>query len=124
MTNPLFLRQIKIIQLTRCTVPFSILLGFASLLGLTLLDESLINNLLFILSVMVCFIRTHPTISNHLRLRPPTLRCHSDAHCISSHNHATSVTGLNSDQCLISLDLVPMSQAATYLSFSPYAAFA
>src|SRR5258707_357971 len=65
-----------------------------------------------------------PTISDHLRLHPPTLWCHSDAHCISSHNHATPVAGLNSDQCLISLDLVPMSRAATYLSFSPYAAFA
>src|SRR5258708_1720487 len=75
--------------------------------------------------VMVRLVRTPPpTISNHLRLHPPTLRCHSDAHCVSSHNHATPVAGLNSDQCLISLDLVPMSRAATYLSSSPYAAFA
>src|SRR5258707_8304325 len=77
--------------------------------------------------VMVCLIRLirmPPTISNHLRLRLPTLRCHSDAHCVSSHNHATPVAGLNSDQCLISLDFVPMSRATTYLSFSPYAAFA
>src|SRR5258708_17647274 len=65
-----------------------------------------------------------PTISNHLRLCPPTLQCHSDAHCVSSHNHTTPVPGLNSDQCLISPDLVPMSQAPTYLSFSPYATFA
>src|SRR5258708_6882037 len=65
-----------------------------------------------------------PTISDHLRLCLPTLQCHSNAHCVSSHNHATPVAGLNSDQCLISPDLVPMSRAATYLSFSPYAAFA
>src|SRR5258705_8703944 len=65
-----------------------------------------------------------PTISNHLQLHPPTLRCHSDAHCITSHNHTTPVARLNSDQCLISLDVVPMSRAATYLSFSPYATFA
>src|SRR5258708_30684348 len=65
-----------------------------------------------------------PTISDHLRLCPPTLQCHSDAHCVSSHNHATPVAGLNSDQCLISLDLVPISRAATYLSFSPYATIA
>src|SRR5260221_12437144 len=64
------------------------------------------------------------TISDHLQLHPPTLWCHSDAHCVSSHNHATPVAGLNSDQCLISLDLVPMSWATTYLSFSPYATFA
>src|SRR5260221_7140341 len=51
-----------------------------------------------------------PTISNHLQLRLPTLRCHSDAHCVSSHNHATPVAGLNLDQCLISLDFVPMSR--------------
>ena len=75
-------------------------------------------------SVMVCLVCMPPTISNHLQLHPPTLRCHSDTHCVSSHNHATPVAGLNSDQCLISLDLVPMSQATTYLSFSPYAAFA
>ena len=30
-----------------------------------------------------------PTISNHLRLHPPTLWCHSDAHCVTLHNHAT-----------------------------------
>src|SRR5260221_9962528 len=65
-----------------------------------------------------------PTISNHLQLHLPTLRCHSDAHCASSHNHATPVAGLNSDQCLISPDLVPMSRATAYLSFSPYTAFA
>src|SRR5258708_39674418 len=73
---------------------------------------------------LICLVCMPPTISDHLRLRLPTLQCHSDAHCVSSHNHATPVTGLNSDQCLISLDLVPMSQAAAYLSFSPYAAFA
>src|SRR5258707_2294570 len=73
---------------------------------------------------LVCLIRMPPTISNHLRLCPPTLQCHSGAHCISSHNHATPVAGLNSDQCLISPDFVPMSRATTYLSFSPYAAFA
>src|SRR5258706_4066657 len=81
----------------------------------------------FLITVMVCLVRlvhTPLTISDHLRLRPPTLWCHSDAHCISSHNHTTPVTGLNSDQCLISLDLVPMSWATAYLSFSPYAAFA
>src|SRR5258708_35561323 len=61
---------------------------------------------------------------NHLRLHPPTLWCHSNTHCVSSHNHATPVARLNSDQCLISPDFVPMSWAATYLSFSPYAAFA
>src|SRR5258708_19740312 len=64
-----------------------------------------------------------PTISDHLRLHLPTLWCHSDAHCISSHNHATPVAGLNSDQCLISPDLVPMSRATAYLSFSPYTPF-
>src|SRR5258708_39684690 len=68
--------------------------------------------------------RTPPTISDHLQLHPPTLWCHSDAHCVSLHNHATPVTGLNSDQCLISPDFVPMSWATAYLSFSPYAAFA
>src|SRR5258708_1493036 len=73
---------------------------------------------------LIHFVRTPLTISDHLRLCPPTLRIHSDTHCISSHNHATPVTGLNSDQCLISLDFVPMSRATTYLSFSPYAAFA
>src|SRR5258705_11863869 len=62
--------------------------------------------------------------TDHLRLHPPTLQCHSDAHCISSHNHATPVAGLNSDQCLISPDFVPMSRATAYLSFSPYATFA
>src|SRR5258708_2332994 len=66
----------------------------------------------------------HPHAPDHLRLHPPTLRCHSDTHCVSSHNHATPVTGLNLDQCLISPDFVPMSWATTYLSFSPYAAFA
>src|SRR5258708_3685412 len=71
---------------------------------------------------MVHLICMPPTISDHLRLHPPTLWCHSDAHCISSHNHATPVAGLNLDQCLISLDLVPMSRATAYLSFSPYAA--
>src|SRR5258708_14099074 len=77
-------------------------------------------------SVMVCLVRLvcmPLTISNHLRLHPPTLQCHSDAHCVSLHNHTTPVTRLNSDRCLISPDLVPMSRAATYLSFSPYAAF-
>src|SRR5260221_5645154 len=73
---------------------------------------------------LIHLVRMPPTISNHLPLHPPTLRCHSDAHCISSHNHTTPVTGLNSDQCLIDLDFVPMSRATTYLSFSPYAAFA
>src|SRR5258708_3866763 len=73
---------------------------------------------------LVRFIRMPLTISDHLRLHPPTLQFHSDTHCISSHNHATPVARLNSDQCLISPDFVPMSQAATYLSFSPYAAFA
>ncbi len=76
------------------------------------------------MDVMVCLVHMPPTISDHLRLRPPTLRCHSNAHCVSLDNHATPVAGLNSDQCLISLDLVPMSRAATYLSFSPYATFA
>src|SRR5258705_12606477 len=33
-------------------------------------------------------VRMPPTISDHLRLRPPTLWCHSDAHCISSHKSA------------------------------------
>src|SRR5258708_11373401 len=78
-------------------------------------------------TVMVCLIRLvcmPLTISDHLRLHPPTLQCHSDAHCISSHNHATPVTRLNLDQCLIDPDFVPMSRATTYLSFSPYAAFA
>src|SRR5258708_26210074 len=78
-------------------------------------------------TVMVCLVRlvcTPPTISDHLQLRLPTLQCHSDAHCVSSHNHTTPVAGLNSDQCLISPDFVPMSWATTYLSFSPYAAFA
>src|SRR5258708_22079523 len=75
-------------------------------------------------TVMVHLVCMPPTISDHLRLHPPTLQCHSDAHCISSHNHATPVTRLNLDQCLISPDLVPMSWAAAYLSFSPYAAFA
>src|SRR5258708_36598462 len=70
------------------------------------------------------FSPTPLTLSYHPQLHPLTLRCHSDAHCISLHNHATPVTGLNSDQCLISPDFVPMSQATTYLSFSPYAAFA
>src|SRR5258707_6460461 len=82
---------------------------------------------IFIPSVMVRLVRLicmPPTISDHLRLHPPTLWCHSDTHCISSHNHATPVTGLNLDQCLISPDFVPMSQATTYLSFSPYATFA
>src|SRR5258708_14251182 len=73
---------------------------------------------------LVRLIHMPPTISDHLRLHPPTLWCHSDAHCVSSHNHATPVTGLNSDQCLIDPDFAPMSQATTYLSFSPYAAFA
>src|SRR6266436_5097653 len=81
-------------------------------------------------SVMVCLVclvrlvRMPLTISNHLQLHLPTLRCRSDAHCVSSHNHATPVARLNSDQCLISPDFVPMSRATTYLSFSPYAAFA
>src|SRR5258708_1754862 len=73
---------------------------------------------------LIHLIHTPPTISDHLRLHLPTLRCHSNAHCISLHNHATPVAGPNSDQCLISPDLVPMSWATTYLSFSPYAAFA
>src|SRR5258707_1371668 len=38
---------------------------------------------------LICLIRMPPTISNHLRLCLPTLQCHSDAHCISLHNHAT-----------------------------------
>src|SRR5258707_4074708 len=78
-------------------------------------------------TVMVCLVHlicTPPTISDHLRLHPPTLWCHSNAHCISSHNHTTPVAGLNLDQCLISPDFVPMSRATAYLSFSPYAAFA
>src|SRR5260370_35477208 len=78
-------------------------------------------------SVMVCLIHLvcmPLTISNHLRLCPPTLQCHSNAHCVSSHNHTTPAARLNSDQCLISLDLVPMSWSAAYLSFSPYPAFA
>src|SRR5260370_41802345 len=82
------------------------------------------SSILPVMVCLVCLVRTPLTISNHLRLCPPTLQCHSDAHCVSSHNHATPVTRLNSDQCLISLDLVPMSWAATYLSFSPYATFA
>ena len=49
---------------------------------------------------------TRPHAPNHLRLHPTTLRCHSDVHCVSSHNHATPVAGLNSDQCLISPNLV------------------
>src|SRR5258708_7393795 len=73
---------------------------------------------------LICLVRMPPTIPDHLQLCPPTLQCHSDAHCISSHNHATPVDGLNSDQCLISPDLVPMSRATTYLPFSPYATFA
>src|SRR5260221_11427033 len=73
---------------------------------------------------LVCFVCTPLTISDHPRLHLPTLRFHSDTHCVSSHNHTTPVAGLNSDQCLISPDFVPMSWAATYLSFSPYAAFA
>src|SRR5258708_27847092 len=73
---------------------------------------------------LVCLIRTPPTISDHLRLHLPTLWRHPNAHCVSSHNHTTPVTGLNLDQCLIDPDFVPMSQATTYLSFSPYAAFA
>src|SRR5258706_2053554 len=56
---------------------------------------------------LVCLVCMPLTISDHLRLHLPTLRCHSDAHCISSHNHATPVAGLNLDQCLISPDLVP-----------------
>src|SRR5258707_12799379 len=78
-------------------------------------------------SVMVCLVhlvRMPPTISDHLQLCLPTLQCHSDAHCVSLHNHTTPVARLNSDQCLISPDFVPMSRATTYLSFSPYAAFA
>src|SRR5260221_14274442 len=39
-----------------------------------------------------------PTISNHPQLHPPTLWCHSDAHCVSSHNHTTPVARLNLDQ--------------------------
>src|SRR5260221_8616046 len=77
--------------------------------------------------VMVCLVHLicmPPTISDHLQLHLPTLWCHSDAHCVNLHNHATPVTRLNSDQCLISLDLVPMSWAAAYLPFSPYATFA
>src|SRR5258708_6484016 len=77
--------------------------------------------------VLICLVPLvcmPPTTSDHLKLRLPTLQCHSNAHCVSSHTHATPVTGLNSDQCLISLDLVPMSRATAYLSFSPYAAFA
>src|SRR5258708_31767946 len=45
--------------------------------------------------VMVHLVCMPPTISNHPQLCPPTLWCHSDAHCISSHNHATPVAGLN-----------------------------
>src|SRR5258708_3564842 len=66
---------------------------------------------------LIHHVRMPPPISDHLRLRPPTLRCHSNAHCISSHNHATPVARLNLDQCLISPDLVPMSRATAYLSF-------
>ena len=62
-------------------------------------------------------VRTPPTISNHPQLHPPTPQCHSDARCISLHNHTTPVARLNSDQCLISPNLIPMSWAATYLSF-------
>src|SRR5258708_25709590 len=82
------------------------------------------HTLLVVMVHLVCFVHMPLTISDHLRLRPPTLQFHSDTHCISSHNHATPVAGLNSDQCLISPAFVPMSWAATYLSFSPYAAFA
>src|SRR6266436_6771140 len=88
------------------------------------LPESILSNLFTVMVHLVHLIHTPPTISDHLQLHLPTLRCHSDAHCVSSHNHATPVARLNSDQCLISLDLVPMSRAAAYLSFSPYAAFA
>src|SRR5258707_12010684 len=90
-------------------------------------EDPSIDHISKCLAVMVCLVhlvRMPPTISDHLRLHPPTLWCHSDAHCVSSHNHATPVTGLNSDQCLISLHLVPMSRATAYLSFSPYATFA
>ncbi len=87
-------------------------------------DMLILSGAQLMISVMVHLVRMPPTISDHLRLRPPTLQCHSDAHCISSHNHTTPVAGLNSDQCLISLDLVPMSRATAYLSFSPYATFA
>src|SRR5258708_20228857 len=72
---------------------------------------------------LVHFVRTPLTISDHLRLHPPTLRFHSDTHCVSSHNHATPVAGLNLDQCLISPDFVPMSWSATYFPFPPYPAF-
>src|SRR5258708_5234448 len=50
---------------------------------------------------LVCFVCTPLTISDHPRLHPPTLRFHSNTHCVSSHNHTTPVAGLNSDQCLI-----------------------
>src|SRR5258707_1268759 len=73
---------------------------------------------------LVHFVCMPLTISDHLQLHPPTLWFHIDTHCTSLHNHATPVAGLNSDQCLISPDFVPMSRAATYLSFSPYATFA
>src|SRR5258708_7950140 len=96
-------------------------LGCTLTIGKCLLDSALmVSTLLSWYALSAC----PPTISDHLRLCLPTLWCHSNAHCISLHNHATPVAGLNLDQCLISLDLVPMSQAAAYLSFSPYAAFA
>src|SRR6266481_385330 len=93
---------------------------------------TLSNHLRLHLPTLWCHSNTHcisshnhaTPVADHLRLRLPTLQCHSDTHCVSSHNHATPVAGLNSDQCLISPDSVPMSRAATYLSFSPYAAFA
>ena len=47
--------------------------------------------------VMVCLTCMPPTISDHFRLHLPTLQCHSDAHCVSSHNCATPVAGLNLD---------------------------
>src|SRR5258708_19737541 len=72
---------------------------------------------------LVHLVRTPPTISDHLRLHLPTLRCHSNAHCISLHNHATPVTRLNSDQCLISLNLVPLSCAPPFSPFPPYPTF-
>src|SRR5258708_29849975 len=55
-----------------------------------------------------------PIISDSVRLHSGV----TPMHTVSSHNHTTPVAGLNSDQCLISPDLVPMSQPATYLSFS------
>src|SRR5258708_19428935 len=61
----------------------------------------------FVMVRLIRLVCMPPTISDHLQLCLPTLWCHSDAHCVTSHNPPPSVTALHSLQSLISLTLFP-----------------